>query len=84
MQIFSVYVCSGESILLYCSLSTRALFGQFCGPYSSVRPAKFENLVQHFVANMSREEKFDILLERVANKQRKPKEPRRKYAKLSN
>ena len=48
--------------LLYLSDSTRAVIGQFCGPYSTVRPAfrpaKFESLVQHSVANMSHQENF--------------------------
>ena len=70
-----------STTLLYLSLSTRALIGQFCGPYSplrpAVRPAKFENLVQHFVANMSREEKFDTYLKELRTnreKQQKPEE----------
>ena len=29
-----------ESLLLYLSVSTRAMIGQFSGPYSTVRPAK--------------------------------------------
>ena len=70
-----------STTLLYLSLSTRALIGQFCRPYSplrpAVRPAKFENLVQHFVANMSREEKFDTYLKELRTnreKQQKPEE----------
>ena len=61
--------CCFKVHLLYLSLSTRALIGQFCGPDSSVRPAvrpaKFENLVQQFVTNMSREEKFDTYLKEL-------------------
>ena len=29
--------------LLYLLVSTRAVIGQFCGPYFTVRPANFEN-----------------------------------------
>ena len=29
--------------LLYLSVSTRAVIGQFCGPYFTVRPANFES-----------------------------------------
>ena len=46
------------------------MIGQFCGPYSTVRPAfrpairlaKFEGLVQHSVANMSHQENFETYL----------------------
>ena len=30
-------------LLLYLSVGTRAVIGQFCGPYFTVRPANFEN-----------------------------------------
>ena len=30
-------------IYIIISLSTRAVIGQFCGPYSPVQPAKFES-----------------------------------------
>ena len=33
-----------KSILIFhLSVSTSAVIGQFCGPYSTVRPAKFES-----------------------------------------
>ena len=42
------------------------MIGQFCGPYSTVRsalrPAKFESLEQHSVANMSHQENFETYL----------------------
>ena len=36
---FSAVYCT----LLYLSGSTRGVIGQFCGPYFTVRPAKFES-----------------------------------------
>ena len=37
-------VCGVEyHLLLYLSVSTRSVIGQFCGPYFTVRPAKFES-----------------------------------------
>ena len=32
-------------IFLYLSVSTRAVIGQFCGPYSTARTAKFESFL---------------------------------------
>ena len=47
---------------------------------STVRPAKFESLMQHFVANLSREETFDTYLKDLQTNREKT-EARRRYAK---
>ena len=57
----------------------RAVIGQYCGPYSTVRPAfrpaKFESLVQHSVANMSQQEKFETYLNELRTNRENQQRP---------
>ena len=66
-------------MLLYLSDSTRAVIGQFCGPYSTERPAfrsaKFESLVQHSVANMSHQENFETYLNELRTNRENQQRP---------
>ena len=38
--------------LLFVSVDRRAAIGQFCGPYSTKRPAKFKKFDHHFTARL--------------------------------
>ena len=55
------------------------MIGQFCGPYSTVRPAfrpaKFESLVQHSVANMSHQENFETYLNELRTNRENQQRP---------
>ena len=42
-QFWILLVPFNKSTLLYLSVSTRAVIGQFCGSFVTVRPANFEN-----------------------------------------
>ena len=54
--------------LLYLSDSTRAVIGQFSGPYSTVRPAKFKKVSP---CKMSLKENFETYLkEKYANEEK--------------
>ena len=57
----------------------RAVIGQFCGPYSTVRPAfppaKFQSLVQHSVAKMSHQENLETYLNELGTNRENQQRP---------